>query len=238
MTGLPTPETERFLAYVNEWLDRLPTLAWDDVEREAGGAANIVVFCVDVINGFCKHGNLASDRVAAIIEPVARLFRLAHERGVRKFVLPQDCHPPDSPEFQEYGPHAVCGSEEAETVRELKDLPFADTYQVMTKTSINAAVETDVPAWLEREGMPGAAIVTGDCTDLCVYQLATYLKARANARGEKCAVVVPRDCVDTYDVSVEAAKAAGIVPHPGELMHRLFLYHMMLNGIRVVERIE
>jgi len=102
---------------------------------------------------------------------------------------------------------------------------------------VNGALR-ELPAWLEREGAPRVAIVTGDCTDLCVYQSAMHLKLRANARGERCAVVVPRDCVDTYDVSVEAARKLGVAAHPGELMHRIFLYHMMLNGIRVAQRIE
>ena len=35
------------------------------------------------------------------------------------------------------------------------------------------------------------------------------------------------------------SKGLGIaVPHDGELLHLIFLYHMMLNGIEVVEAIE
>jgi len=131
----------------------------------------------------------------------------------------------------------MCGTDEWETVQELKDLPFSDLYQIVPKTSLNPAIETELPAWLDRE-KPRVIIVTGDCTDLCVYQSAMYLKLRATARKEHCAVVVPRDCVDTYDATVEAARKLGVVPHPGELMHRIFLYHMMLNGIRIAQRIE
>ena len=75
--------TERFLAYVDRWLDDLPALKWEDLEREAGGAANIAVLCVDLTNAFARFGNLASPRVAALIEPIGRLFRLAYDRGVR-----------------------------------------------------------------------------------------------------------------------------------------------------------
>lgn len=237
MSDLFMAEVESFLAYVDDALSQLPVLKWDDLEREAGGADNIAVLCVDLTNAFAKFGSLASPRVAALIEPVVRLFRRAHERGVRKFVLPQDCHPPDSPEFEQYGPHAMCGTDEWEMVQELKELPFSSIYQVMPKTSLSPALETELPAWLERE-RPRVVVVAGDCTDLCVYQSAMYLKLRANARKEQCGVVVPRDCVDTYDVSVEAARRLGMVPHPGELMHRLFLYHMMLNGVRVAQGIE
>lgn len=238
MNELSMSEAEKFLAWVNDALSQLPALKWEELEREAGGADNVAVLCVDLTNAFAKFGNLASPRVAALIEPIVRLFRLARERGVRKFILPQDCHPPEAPEFEQYGQHAMCGTDESETVQELQDLPFADLFQVIPKTSINAGVNPGFAAWLEREGTPKVSIVTGDCTDLCVYQLAMHIKVRANERLERCTVVVPRDCVDTYDVTLAAARQEGIVPHPGELMHRLFLYHMMLNGIRVAQRIE
>jgi nicotinamidase-related amidase len=238
VSDLSPREAEEFLAYIKEWLSGLPTLEWQDLEREAGGVNNVAVLCVDLTNAFARHGNLASPRVAALIDPIVRLFRRAYERGVRTFILPQDCHPPQAPEFEQYGPHAMLGSDEAETVRELKDLPFADLYQTMCKTSVNPGVNAQFAAWLEREGVPPVSIVTGDCTDICVYQLAMHLKVSANERLEKRVVVVPCNCVDTYDVDVATAKARGIVPHPGELIHRLFLYHMMLNGIRIVRSIE
>jgi len=238
VSELSVREAEAFLAYVNGWLSGLPTLKWQDLEREAGGPDKVAVLCVDLTNAFAKHGNLASPRVAALIDPVVRLFRLAHARGVHTFILPQDCHPLAAPEFEQYGPHAMLGSDEAQTVQELKDLPFSGLYRVMCKTSINAGVNAEFSAWLDGKAVPPVSIVTGDCTDLCVYQLAMHLKVRANERLQQCVVVVPRDCVDTYDVDIATAKARGIIAHPGELMHRIFLYHMMLNGIRIVQRIE
>jgi nicotinamidase-related amidase len=231
-------ETQHFLSYIDDWLETMPPQKWDDLERAAGGPRNIVVMCVDLTNAFTRFGNLASPRVDAIVPPIARLFQLAYDRGVREFILPQDAHPPNAPEFEQYGPHAMRGSSEAETVPELRALAFSDIFQVLPKTSINAGVNELFTAWLDRAGTPPVTIVTGDCSDICVYQLAMYIKVRANERLERCTVVVPRDCVDTYDVTVEEAKARGIVPHPGELMHRIFLYHMMLNGVRVVRRIE
>jgi nicotinamidase-related amidase len=238
VSELSMHETESFLAYLDEWLSTLPILEWQDLEREAGSSDNIALLCVDLTNAFARHGNLASPRVAALIDPIVRLFRLAHARGVRTFILPQDCHPPGAPEFEQYGPHAMAGSDEPETVQELKDLPFSDLYRVMCKSSVNPGVNAEFAAWLEREGVPPVSIVTGDCTDICVYQLAMHLKVSANERLQKRVVIVPRDCVDTYDVDSATAKARGIIPHPGELMHRIFLYHMMLNGIRIVQRIE
>lgn len=231
-------EVREFLAYIDDWLQAMPALKWDDIEREAGGAAGIAVLCVDLTNAFAKFGNLASPRVGALIAPIVRLFRLAYSRGVRTFILPQDAHPPTAPEFDQYGPHAMLGSPEAQTVQEVMDLPFSSIFQIMPKTCINAGLNAQFAAWLERQGTPRVSIVTGDCTDICVYQLAMHLKVRANERLERCRVIVPRECVDTYDVGMETAKQSGLVPHPGNLLHHVFLYHMMLNGIEVVRRIE
>jgi hypothetical protein len=47
-------------------------------------------------------------------------------------------------------------------------------------------------------------------------------------------IVVPADLVATYDVPVVTALELGIMPHPGDLLHHFFLYHMELNGIQVV----
>jgi hypothetical protein len=77
--------------------------------------------------------------------------------------------------------------------------------------------------------------VVGDCTDLCVYQLAMYLRLRHNARNVPgVSVIVPANAVDTYDLPAEAAEAVGAMPHPGDFFHQVFLYHMALNGIQVV----
>jgi hypothetical protein len=47
-------------------------------------------------------------------------------------------------------------------------------------------------------------------------------------------VVVPADCVDTYDLPVAVAQSLGALPHAADLLHLIFLYHMALNGIEVV----
>ena len=51
------------------------------------------------------------------------------------------------------------------------------------------------------------------------------------------AVIVPANCVDTYDLPLEAAKQIGALPHDAGLLHPLFLYHMALNGASVVKAI-
>jgi hypothetical protein len=40
--------------------------------------------------------------------------------------------------------------------------------------------------------------------------------------------------VDTYELPVDTAKELGAFPHHGGLLHLVFLYHMALNGVKVV----
>ena len=65
-----------------------------------------------------------------------------------------------------------------------------------------------------------------------------FLRLDANARQIKDRkVIVPTNCVDTYDLSVEGGKQIGVIPHPADFLHAVFLYHMMLNGVEVVSEL-
>jgi len=225
---------ERFLAYLKEWERFLPSAGLHSVIQEAGGPANVAVVCTDVQVGFCSTGPLASPRVAGIVPPIVELFKLAHSLGVRNFALPRDAHPPDSPEFEAYGPHCIEGTDEAEIVPELMQLPFSDLFQVFPKQNLSPGIDTQFPAWLDAHRNVRRFIAVGDCTDLCVYQTVTYLRLRANQFRLEYEVIVPEECVDTFDISLEKAEELGILPHDAELLHPLFLHHMALNRIRVV----
>lgn len=226
-----------FFAWLEEWLRGLLDLKMDDLVEEAGGPGNVAVFSTDMINGFCHFGPLASKRIHGIIQPIVALFTRAYAAGVRDVVLLQDAHPPDSPEFDAYGPHCIAGTPEAQTIPEFTALPFADLLEVIPKITLDPALGSAFDPWLEKRGLPEAMIAVGNCTDLCVYQLAMDLTLRANLALVKRRVIVPADCVQTYDVPVEKARQAGIAPHPGDLLHALFLYHLHLNNVRVVRTI-
>lgn len=229
---------EPFLRYLVDWEAGLEARPLAEVVREAGGPGGVAIHAIDLTVGFCSIGRLASPRIAAIVPAVEVLFRHAHELGVEKFVLPQDSHAPDSPEFEEYGPHCIVGTEESVTVPELQSLPFADQFVVVPKRSISTAVGTELEAWLSAHPEATHHIVVGDCTDICVYQHALYLKTRANALGLDHEVIVPEECVQTYDLPLDVAEEVGATPHDGDFLHLVFLYHMMLNGVRIVRRLE
>lgn len=221
-----------FLKWIVDWMTELPTL---ELSAEIDDPATTAVLSVDVTSGFCYAGALSSPRVAAIVPPIVRLFERAYRLGVRHFILPQDTHEEDAVEFGSFPPHCTRGSKESEPVPEFKALPFFDLFNVIPKNSISSSIGTALPAWLDTHPEVSTFIVVGDCTDFCTYQLAMSLRLRANAYQRAAdRVILPADCVATYDLSVQVAQELGIFPHHGDLLHLIFLYSMALNGVQVV----
>jgi nicotinamidase-related amidase len=229
-------QSKSFLDYLTDWHAQLPTL---DLAGELKEPQRAAVISVDLIKGFCTVGPLASPRVQAIVAPTVQLFERAYALGIRHFVLTQDTHEPDAVEFGSFAPHCVRGTEESETAPELTALPFASQFTVIPKNSIDSSLASGFQDWLAQYGDVRTFIIVGDCTDLCIYQMAMALRLRANAeqlRGVR--LIVPADCVDTYDLPVDSAQSLGIMPHAGDLLHLIFLYHMALNGVEVVAHVK
>ena len=224
-----------FLTWLGDWKAALPTF---ELAKEIGDPEQVAVISVDVTNGFCYEGPLSSPRVASIVPPIERLFRRAHELGVRDFVLSKDTHEAHAVEFGSFVPHCTAGSRESEPVPELKALHFFDIFTVIPKNSISSTIGTALPAWLDARPMLNTFIVVGDCTDLCTYHLAMDLRLRANAfQRASDRIIVPVDCVDTYDLPAPVAQEIGTFPHHADLLHLIFLYSMALNGVQVVSQV-
>jgi nicotinamidase-related amidase len=229
-----------FLAYLDGFVAGLPDLRLEEVIAAAGGPQRVAVVAVDVVNGFCRFGPLASERVGAIVPPIVRLLEAAAALGVTRVATLRDSHDPDAPEFGQFAPHCQTGTPEAELVDELKGLPLADTFTDVPKNATSAWHGQEAfSAWVEEQEGSGVTtfIVAGDCTDLCVYQTAVPLKLKANAENRRPAVIVAAQTVDTYDLPVDVARGLGTMPHDGDLLHAVFLYHLQLNGVQVVRRL-
>lgn len=226
-----------FLEELLTWERTLPAISWQELCTQTP-PEQMAVFSVDMINGFCHEGALASSRVKGIIPQVVDVFTGAYEAGVRDFVLAQDCHPTDAVEFADFPPHCIVGTAEAENIPELATLPFANLFTTVPKNSLNAFHSTKLGEWLAAHSDLRTAIVVGDCTDLCIHQMALHLKLLANASNRQdLRIIVPENAVQTYDIPVETARELSILPHDGDVMHLIFLYHMRLNGIEIVREI-
>ncbi|GCE11486.1 cysteine hydrolase family protein [Tengunoibacter tsumagoiensis] len=226
-----------FLTAVASWEQQLSDLSWQSLQTEAE-QGKVAVFSIDMVNGFCHEGPLSSSRVKGIIPEVVNVFEQAYRIGVRQFVMAQDSHTPESIEFADFPPHCQVNTSEAENIPELANLPFAHLYTTIAKNSLNAFHGTELAAWLDEHKDLSTVIVVGDCTDLCVYQTAMHLKLHANAYNLPLRVIVPANAVQTYDTPVEVAQEIGALAHDGDVLNLIFLYHMYLNGIEVVRKVN
>ncbi len=171
---------------------------------------------VDVLNGFCKEGNLASPRCAAAI-PRIREIVAERQRAGDQLIFLADTHDPDDREFEIFPVHCVRGTREAEVVDELR--PFLGGARLIRKRRYSGFFETDLDQVL-RQLEPQEVTVVGVCTDICVMHTV------ADLRNRDYRVVVPATGVETFD-------APG---HPGDEVQRFALDHLRaVLGARVVE---
>jgi nicotinamidase-related amidase len=234
MSMKPTNEPES-PGFIRRWLDTLPDVQLTDIAPDPERTA---VCSTDMINAFLREGAISSPRVNQLTGPVVDLIQRAWDYGVRYFAFTQDTHTEDNPEFQAYPPHAIANTSESDMITELARLPFADAFAVFEKNSLNPSIGTGFDAWWDKHRDLTTVIVTGNCTDLCVYQLAMHLRMRANALGiQGFSVIVPANAVQTFDIP-ETDDAPPGTAHPGDFFDDVFLYHMASNGIRVVRSIS
>lgn len=174
-----------------------------DSERDTPRKTIIVI---DMLNGFCRFGNLASPRLDAVTTPIrAHLEREVADGADVVFLV--DTHAPDDAEFAMFPPHAVEGSGEDEIVPELA--PFAEPGHVVRKRRYSGFYDTELDELLERL-RPDVVEVVGVCTDICVMHTV------ADLRNRDYEVVVRADMIATYD-------GPG---HPGDETDRFALDHM------------
>jgi nicotinamidase-related amidase len=229
-----------FLTWLLEWHAGLPTITWDEILQDVDGdPGRIAVMAVDVTRGFCSEGPLASERVGRIVEPISRLFQ-SRLRGWRSTLSFAPGHPHRGCRRirQLSPPTALRGSNEPQTVDELRRCPLPALSPSLKRTP---SARTSIPAWAlgwTHDPQVTTVIVTGDCTDLCVYQLAMYLRLRANARNlRQMRVIVPMDSIDTFDLPVEEARRIGAMPHDADLLHLVFAHAMASNGVEMVKQV-
>ncbi len=176
-----------------------------------------VTIVVDVLNGFCKEGNLASPRCAAAI-PRIRAIVEARQRAGDELIFLADTHDPNDREFEVFPPHCIRGTSEAEVVDELQ--PLLKEARLIRKRRYSGFFETDLDAVLRRAD-PQEVTVVGVCTDICVMHTV------ADLRNRDYRVTVPADGVETFD-------APG---HPGDPTQRFALDHLRsVLGATVIER--
>lgn len=186
---------------------------------------NTVLVVVDMTNGFAKCGNLYSDRVAGIIDPVVEYIKMFPSFQKMYFL---DEHKDDAKEFQAFPPHGT--GDEGKLIPELEALIDEKSIKI-SKNSINGFFAPDFGDWLENNFKDiNNYIIVGDCTDLCVMQFALSVKAFYNQWGMESNIIIPINAVETFDLKETF--------HDAELMNLFAFYNMELNGIKIVKGIS
>lgn len=185
------------------------------------------LFIVDMVVGFVHSGALSSPRVAAIANNIAELNEKT--KGYKKIFF-LDNHEKDSQEFRYFPAHCIKGTEEAELIPELRTNNSEDSnIYFIEKNSTNGFHSKEFQDWLKKyEDEVDNYIITGCVTDICVLQFALSLKSYFNEKNKDKRVIVPENCVETYDGG----------SHDGYLMHLFALYNMHISGIEIVEKIN
>lgn len=208
------------LLNISDSFEKLSVLYTEELSKE-----NTVLVNVDIINGFCKEGNLSSDRVAEIIPEAVRLNEKFREFTRLYFI---DKHDKASEEFNAYIEHCISNTSEAEIVDELKKY-IDEKAVVCNKNSVNGFFSTGFQNWFIKNSSITNYIVIGDVTDICVLNFCLTLKTYFNEKNIKSRIIVPLSGVETFDLD--------ITDHDGDIMNLFALYNMRMNGIEVVKDI-
>lgn len=211
-------KSSEILGEIYDTLAGLPSVQLRDLP-----ASETALVIVDMVNGFTREGALKSPRIEGVIPQIAELSRKCDDLGIKKIAF-ADCHTASSPEFDAYPAHCMEGTSEAEIVDEIKNI---GGYKLIPKNSTNGFLEEEFQKWLKENGHITTFIVTGDCTDICIQQFATTLKAWFNMKNKKARVIVPVNAVETFDAGM----------HNADLIDVMALYNMMINGVEIVAKI-
>jgi nicotinamidase-related amidase len=211
---------------INKILDMDKEIRGGSVSLEDLPKDKTVVVVVDMVNGFVHEGLLSSPRILTIIDGISGLLKRA---GGYEKIFFLDQHSDTSPELKTYGVHAVKGSREDELIPELAELSKGADASVIYKNSTNGFHAQGFKEWLEeKEDIIENYVVTGCEADICVAHFATTMKTYFNEKNLDRRIIVPIDCVETYDYGT----------HDGDLMKVISLWEMKLNGIEVVDGIK
>lgn len=211
---------------MNNLLDELQSLesALENLESKNISDINLtktILFIVDMNNGFAKSGALYSPRIEKLVHPIAKFAKFIKDNNC-PIIAFTDSHTPNSIEFSNYPSHCLYNDIESEIVDEIKAI---NGINIVPKNSTNGFFALKDFDYSSFENI----IIVGDCTDICVYQFATTLKAYFNHLNIYKNILVPVDLVDTYDIKNI---------HNADLMNLVFLNSMIQNGINVVKTIN
>jgi len=204
------------MARVTEnFLEKFNTISWQDIR-------NVDIFVVDMIHGFCKEGAMADTAIMDVVPNIKKLLE-KHTQIEKEAYFFVDCHKDNAIEFKSFPTHCLAGSRESEIVNELKE--YAKEKYIIYKNSTNGFHELTTYLDACKNNAPESIIITGCCTDICVLQLSLTLKTWLNANNIDAELLLPLNCLDTYD--------SGDSYHPAEKFNQMAITLLQQAGIKI-----
>lgn len=236
-------------------------------------SGNVGLVVVDAVQGFTRRGSLSDPAsMAPMVREVNRFVRrLDRDLGQRLRVLVlRDRHDPDVPE-PPYPPHCIAGTGEERLDPDLAWL--AGRAAIVDKDCINGFVGAMRPVaingaslgesrliwrnllveWVLEHRLRSLVLV-GDCTDICVSDLALALLSARNhgmltrATSHERAtyiqaitdfsVYVHVPACATFDLDPDTELPHETQRHPGPVAHHVGLWLMASRGARLINGFE
>lgn len=196
------------------------------MKQELEGMKRLLMV-VDTMKAFRKIGNMAITDIGEEVDnEIVRLIQMfLNNSDYVMFLL--EGHTNESVEFNDFLPHGILGTEEAEVIDKLK--PFLNRVIVIRKNSTSGFVTEEFQDFLKNNFTKIIEIVCcGYCSDICVPNVAIPTKMFFNEHNVKCDVIVPENAIETFD-------APG---HSREEYNGIAKKVLRLNGIKVPTKYE
>lgn len=177
-----------------------------------------LVLSIDMNNGFCKSGPLSSINILDIVDETKEIFNKIKEQEIL-IVGYTDCHKIDAKEFNSYPIHCLENDEESKIIEELHD--YIDIE--VKKESTNGFLAKNPLTFIDASKLK-SVILTGCCTDICVYQFAVTLNCYINQNNLDIEVIVAQNLVETFNSET----------HDRNFFNKVFLESLLSNGVKVV----
>lgn len=195
------------------------------MNKEKLKKAKDLLIVVDMVNGFVRKGEMASQNVEHIIPKIEKLVNeYLKDDEIVAFI--KDTHDMDAREFKRYPVHCVRGTEESELVDELKK--YENMALVYEKNSTSAIFPNGLLDDIRKMDNLKRIVITGCCTDICVINLAIPLQCFLDQENKDIEIVVPQDSVETYDAP----------SHNAEEWNEMAFKFMNQAGIKLVKKLE
>lgn len=163
-----------------------------------------LLLVIDMVNGFVKEGALADRQINKITPSVINLIQ-EYIKNNDDIISIQEGHSEKSKEFENFPPHCILGTEEAELIDEL--LSYRENMKVIRKNSTCGFVTAEFIKYMEEnKNELEEVVLTGCCTDLCVMNFALPLKTYINEHNLNINVTIYKNAVETYDAPEHSRK--------------------------------